>query len=318
ANAQGLQLSASQQYRLAQQVASSNHIGNADRIYAGQHIDLGTLQQEFQALQTGRPAPQASTNASTNANANATASVSATAAPRASASSLPSVPTQPATAATLRSLAPIARSAHPVLELTLNRAVSKGYIAPAHKAAVFNKIVQMGGTHRFAPDDFARMTLMESDGMNPRASNQHCHGIIQFCDGPGRGAASAGLASNPMAILNMNVPQQLELVDRYFTDVGLKNKGSSGLEDLYLSVLHPAARNEGTATSALNIPGAQSRKLYVDGDSGAPITRQSIRQGLLHNAAERLGQLLPAALQPRVQRIAQYVDATAPGASAQP
>ena len=60
-----------------------------------------------------------------------------------------------------------------------------------------NKIIQLSQEHRFAPDDFARLTLMESDGMNPKASNNRCHGIIQFCDGPDRGAASAGFGANP-------------------------------------------------------------------------------------------------------------------------
>jgi hypothetical protein len=194
-----------------------------------------------------------------------------------------------------------------VLEVTLNRAVNKGYIAPTEKAAVYDKIVQMGQNHRFSPDDFARMTLMESDGMNPRASNQRCHGIIQFCDGPARGASSAGFANNPRAILEMSVHQQLDLVDKYFDDVGLKKQGPAGLEDLYLSVLHPASRSQVINHAALNIPGTQARALYVGSDTSAAITRQSIRQGLLQNAAERLGQFLPVSLKPPAQKIVQYV-----------
>ena len=41
---------------------------------------------------------------------------------------------------------------------------------------------------------FARLSLMESDGLNPKATNERCHGIIQFCDGPARGAATVGFA----------------------------------------------------------------------------------------------------------------------------
>jgi len=266
----GLPLSAAQSFNLAQQVASDNKLANPDRIFPGQTIDMGGLQREFLALQSGTQPTARANPVSQTASGLATSSVSAPAA------ASPVAPAGP-------------RSTHPVLDMTLNRAVNKGYIAPAEKTAVYNKIVQMGENHRFSPDDFARMTLMESDGMNPRATNQRCHGIIQFCDGPGRGAASAGFADNPKAILAMSVQQQLGLVDKYFDDVGLKNQGPAGLDDLYLSVLHPASRSQSMITAALNIPGAQARQLYVGGDASAPITRQSIRQGLLQNAAARLG-----------------------------
>jgi hypothetical protein len=156
------------------------------------------------------------------------------------------------------------------------------------------------------------MTLMESDGMNPRASNQRCHGIIQFCDGPARGAASAGYAANPRAILDLSVHKQLSLVDKYFDDVGLKTQGPAGLEDLYLSVLNPASRAENKLNAPLNIPGPQARSLHVGSDSAAPITRHSIRQGLLQNAAARLGQMLPPSLRQQAQRAQQYVEDTLP------
>jgi len=207
---------------------------------------------------------------------------------------------------------PSASLANPVLVKTLDRAVAKGFIPPAEKAAVYDKILDMSQNHGFAPDDFARMTLMESDGMNPRASNQRCHGIIQFCDGPARGAASAGYAANPKAILDLSVHKQLSLVDKYFEDVGLKTQGPAGLEDLYLSVLNPASRSENQLNAPLNIPGPQARSLHVGSDSAAPITRHSIRQGLLQNAAVRLGQMLPPALRQQAQRAQQYVEDTLP------
>lgn len=288
ASSLGLQPSAAQNFILAQRVASHNKLDNPDRIFPGQTIDMSGLQREFLALQSGA-APTARTNTASQVLASRPVTSST---PAPSAAALPVAPRN-------------SSSAYPVLDVTLNRAVSKGYIAPADKTAVYDKIVQMGKTHRFSPDDFARMTLMESDGMNPRASNQRCHGIIQFCDGPARGAASAGLANNPKAILAMSVHQQLDLVDKYFDDVGLKNQGPAGLDDLYLSVLHPASRSQGISHASLNIPGTQARQLYVGSDTSAAITRQSIRQGLLQNAAERLGQLLPASLKPQVQRIVQ-------------
>ena len=225
-------------------------------------------------------------------------------------------PLTPALAATLNAVpntpsASVA-GAHPVLQQTLDRAVAKGFIPAAEKSAVYDKILQMADNHGFAPDDFARMTLMESDGMNPRASNQRCHGIIQFCDGPSRGAASAGYAANPRAILDLSVHKQLSLVDKYFDDVGLKNQGPAGLEDLYLSVLNPASRTTAQSNVPLNIQGQQARALHVGSDTNAPITRQSIRQGLLSNAAARLGQMLPAAVRVQAQRAQQYVENNLP------
>jgi len=275
AASQGFTLSSAQEFRIAQRTAQENRIENANFIFPGQQISLNLLRAEVNPSASPMPA--------------------AMAAPL------------PAAAITGVSPVPITESVrdsgtHPVLDKTLERAVAKGFIPAQEKVAVYEKILQLASTHRFSPDDFARMTLMESDGMNPRASNQRCHGIIQFCDGAARGAASAGYATNPRAILDLSVHKQLGLVDKYFEEVGLKSKGSNGLEDLYLSVLRPASRSEGEATQALNIPGQQSSYLHVGRDTSAPITRQSIRQGLLQNATERLGQLLaPAA--PRLRAL---------------
>ena len=146
----------------------------------------------------------------------------------------------------------------------------------------------MSRTYQFAPDDFARMTLMESDGMNPKATNNRCHGIIQFCDGPDRGAASAGFGHNPKAILGHSVLQQLDMVGKYFDETGLRRMGPTSLDDLYLTVLTPAARNIKSPDANLNIAGTQAKQLYVNRDKSAPITRNSIMQGLYQNAIERL------------------------------
>jgi hypothetical protein len=178
----------------------------------------------------------------------------------------------------------------------------------------------MANEYKFSPDDFARMTLMESDGMNPKASNNRCHGIIQFCDGPDRGAASVGFGQNPKAILGKSVLQQLDLVAKYFDDTGLKNLGSAGLDDLYLTVLTPAARQETRPQATLNIAGNQAPHLYVNRDVRAGITRQSIQQGLHQNANERLGLESGPTLQPvsgtvnRVQalKVSAYANAAAP------
>ena len=282
AAAQGIVVKPGQEMRLAQQVAHENRIQNPNWIFPGQKISFNALSQQVQAAP---PSVALRVEAKSAGVTTATTAVAAV--------------TQ----------APIsAKPAHPVLEKTLERAVTKGFIPALEKNAVYDKILQLASTHKFKPDDFARMTLMESDGMNPRASNQRCHGIIQFCDGPARGAASAGYAANPRAILDLSVHKQLGLVDKYFEDVGLKNKGPAGLEDLYLSVLNPAARSETQPTAALNIPGIQSSYLYEGRDTGTQMTRQSIRQGLLKNATERLGQMLAPSPRLQAMRASKYSD----------
>ena len=314
AQALGVKLNGNQEMRLAQQLASGNGIGNADRVFPGQSIKLGSIQAELQSLQS---TPGTAPSLAMVQPLSATPTVSlANAAMVYDVRSPKFTPLTPALAATLNAVpntpsASVA-GAHPVLQQTLDRAVAKGFIPAAEKSAVYDKILQMADNHGFAPDDFARMTLMESDGMNPRASNQRCHGIIQFCDGPSRGAASAGYAANPRAILDLSVQKQLSLVDKYFDDVGLKNQGPAGLEDLYLSVLNPASRATAQSNVPLNIQGQQARALHVGSDTSAPITRQSIRQGLLSNAAARLGQMLPAAVRVQAQRAQQYVENNLP------
>lgn len=278
AAAQGVVVKPGQEMRLAQQVAQENNIQNPNWILPGQQISFNSLNLQ------GQTTPQAMV-----------------------ASMAPAMPAAAVVASVVQT--PFSQnSSHPVLEKTLERAVSKGFIPALEKNAVYDKILQLANTHNFKPDDFARMTLMESDGMNPRASNQRCHGIIQFCDGPARGAASAGYAANPRAILDLSVHKQLGLVDKYFEDVGLKNKGPAGLEDLYLSVLNPAARNEKEQTAPLKIPGLQASYLYEGRDTGAQMTRQSIRQGLLKNATERLGQMLTPSPRLQAMRASKYSD----------
>ena len=153
---------------------------------------------------------------------------------------------------------------------------------------ITSKIARMAQKYNFQPDDFARLTLMESDGMNPQASNGSCHGIIQFCDGDDRGAASVGFAQNPRAILGLSAVAQLDLVDKYFSDVGVGKNGRERLDDLYLSVLTPNARNEKRRHVPLDISGQQAAYLHVGRDQTRPITRQSIWTGLVQNANERL------------------------------
>ncbi len=247
------QFSNGQILEMARSVARENGIADADRILPGQAINMAPT-TTMAALKL-RQAPVAGVR---------TEAASAIAAGGGSAST-------------------------PVLDRTLARAVAKGYLPPAEQAAVREKILALADRHQFSPDDFAQMSLMESDGLNPRASNGSCHGIIQFCSGGNRGAASAGFANNPRAILNLSVLQQLDLVDRYFDDTRLKDFGPAALDDLYLTVLTPAARSETRANAPLNIPGRQASYLYEGRDPGGVITRNSLVAGLKTNARERLG-----------------------------
>jgi hypothetical protein len=263
--AMGRPISNNEALRLSQDLAKANGISNPDRIYPGQRLNMNALNQLIQAESNQKYAnnpPVANTALAMNAAA------------------------QVRTPSTQRQ-SPIAGN-HPVLEKTLDRAVAKGFIPPQERQQVFEKIVNMSRTYQFAPDDFARMTLMESDGMNPKASNNRCHGIIQFCDGPDRGAASAGFGNNPKAILGHSVLQQLDMVAKYFDETGLKGMGPTSLDDLYLTVLTPSARSIKAPDANLNIAGVQAKQLYVNRDKGAPITRNSIMQGLYQNAIERL------------------------------
>ena len=286
-SSRGVNTSMTDIQRLAQDVAQASGIQNANRIYPGQRIALGSLH----ALLPGAATRMAAVDKTLSQQS---AGFSAT------------VPT-PANGVETNSLVPstqlqlltrIGNQANPILQKTLDRAVEKGFIPPGERQAVHDRILQMATEYKFAPDDFARMTLMESDGMNPKASNSRCHGIIQFCDGPDRGAASVGFAQNPKAIMSKSVLQQLDLVAKYFDDTGLKNLGSAGLDDLYLTVLTPAARQETRQQVNLNIAGNQAPQLYVNRDVRAGITRQSIQQGLHQNANERLGLDTPPTLQP--------------------
>ena len=281
AKAKGITLSGSQEYRLAMSLAAHNGITNPNQIATGRTLQtdkLGAMIQDLPNLNAALAKNNANTSTPNKTNpapslvpaAQALQANKSIQAPRPQAARTPAV------------------SQHPVLAQTLDRAVARGFIPGNEKQDVFNKILQVANKHKFSPDDFARLTLMESDGMNPQATNQRCHGIIQFCDGPARGAAGVGFGEKPKAILNLSVYQQLHLVDAYFENVGLPKAGAVPLDELYLAVLQPAARNETRSEAPLGIPGKQALKLYEGNDSQAPITRNSIIQGLMQNAVDRL------------------------------
>ena len=274
----GVKLTPSEEFRWTQALAADSGIQNANAIFPGQKIQMQNMLNQWQA---GKTQPQGfAQNASIASN---TSAVKAN----------ESIPTIVVTAArpstSLHKANYINAVAHPVLSKTLDRAVARGFIPKVEQQDVYNKVLQVANKHKFSPDDFARLTLMESDGMNPQATNTRCHGIIQFCDGPARGAAEVGFGNSPKSILGLSVYQQLHLVDTYFDRVGLKKEGSVPLDELYLAVLQPAARSEKRPEEPLGIPGKQAKYLYEGRDPQAPMTRVSITQGLLQNAADRLG-----------------------------
>jgi hypothetical protein len=255
---QGVTVDDRQAFLMALRVARGNGIADAARIQPGQAVRLDALPLPAELAQRS------------------SAPVAAAATPA------------PSTAEVLAS-----RQSNPVFERTLARAVERGFVPASEIDAVRERVERMGQDYGFDPDDFARVVLIESDGMNPGATNGRCHGIIQFCGGPGRGAASVGFMNNAQDIGKLSVLQQLDLVDRYFQDVGLPRTGTRiSLDELYLSVLTPAARTLRAPDAPLPIPGVQARILYEGGQREGSITRRSITQGLLRYAQERLSDVV--------------------------
>ena len=239
--------------RAATQLARGNSLANPDLILSGQVIDLGALGKGDRVTSNARTDALASKAAATK-------------------------PIQPVPKAL----------ANPIMEKMLDRAVSLQYIGASEKDAVRSKIISISSEYQAKPDDLATVMLMESDGMNPKANNGHCYGVIQFCDGPNRGAASVGYAANPKGILKLGVMDQLDLVKKYFDETGLKKMAPATLEDLYLTVLRPASRAERDPSANLQIPGSQAAALYPGNDRNLPITRKSLLAGLQQNALGKL------------------------------
>lgn len=291
AQQQGVKLSPSEEFRWTQAIAADSGIKNPNAIFPGQRLQLQNMFAQWQAGQT-QPNNMASVNSpsfGTQGPATSANSLNAMAQANPASNTTTVVNPKANTVSGLPNGNFINAVAHPVLSQTLDRAVNRGFIPKVEKQDVYNKILQVANKHNFSPDDFARLTLMESDGMNPQASNSRCHGIIQFCDGPARGAAEVGFGKAPKQILGLSVYQQLHLVDTYFDKVGLKKEGPVPLDELYLAVLQPAARGEKRPEEPLGIPGKQAKYLYEGRDPQGPMTRVSITQGLMQNAADRLG-----------------------------
>ena len=246
--------------RVATQLALGNRLVNPDMIFPGQIINLGALGNGDRVASHVRVDTLAS----------------------------PAPPVANKAVATLQIQSAPKTLANPIMEKMLDRAVSLQYIGASERDAVRSKMISISSEYQSNADDLATVMLMESDGMNPKANNGHCYGVIQFCDGPNRGAASVGYASNPKNILKLGVMDQLDLVKKYFDETGLKKMAPATLEDLYLTVLRPASRAERDPRANLQIPGNQAAVLYPGNDRNLPITRQSLLAGLQQNARDKL------------------------------
>ena len=246
--------------RVATQLALGNRLVNPDMIFPGQIINLGALGNGDRVASHVRVDTLAS----------------------------PAPPVANKAVATLQIQSAPKTLENPIMEKMLDRAVSLQYIGASERDAVRSKMISISSEYQSKADDLATVMLMESDGMNPKANNGHCYGVIQFCDGPNRGAASVGYASNPKDILKLGVMDQLDLVKKYFDETGLKKMAPATLEDLYLTVLRPASRAERDPSANLQIPGNQAAVLYPGNDRNLPITRQSLLAGLQQNARGKL------------------------------
>jgi len=301
----GISLSPDQSHRFALELASRNGISDPNRIQPGQTLQLGSLTTDLQALAPNPPEVPKVKSVVADTTREWMNSRQASAAPDLGKTNARGV-ALPARALPTGSPAS-ANANHPVLKQTLDRAVAKGFIPGNEKNAVYDKIIHLSEKHKFAPDDFARLSLMESDGLNPKATNERCHGIIQFCDGPARGAATVGFADKPKAILGMSVYQQLNLVDTYFQEAGVHKQPQNSLDNLYLAVLQPSARQEKRADAPLNILGPQAKVLHEGNDNTQAITRQSILEGLVKNARQKLNAAFNLSEAPKTNAVPQTV-----------
>ena len=305
-------LDARQAHRWALQVAADNGVSDPNRIRPGQELVLrdrlagpagavdrlaGFAGPTRSVGPTGTAGPTGAVASAPQAAAKIPAQTAAAPPAAAQTAAAPAAaPASPSIAPVL--LQSLQQAGSVLMGQTLDRAVQRGFIPAEERTAVQSRIEALADKHGFRPDDFARTVLMESDGLNPQASNGRCFGIIQFCSGPDRGAASAGYARQPQAILRLSVLEQLDLVDRYFDDTRLRDfrggDGSVRLDDLYLTILTPAARQERRLTAPLPIAGTQALDLHTGRNRAQPITRASILSGLHAVARERLGQFTVA------------------------
>lgn len=129
--------------------------------------------------------------------------------------------------------------------------------------------------------DWLYIIMMTETGVrgkiDPSAYNGNCGGLIQFC----RGSGASTVGKSPEEIRNMSAVQQLPLIEKYLSSVGVVRGGD--LPTTYLSVLFPAHKNK-PRNVQLAIP-KQSNHLY----QGGKLTKETLEKGLLTKAGTSLG-----------------------------
>jgi hypothetical protein len=181
------------------------------------------------------------------------------------------------------------------LTATVERAVRNGWIPSGESSLVIGKIESMAQKHGFNPDDFATLTHIESYGMNPRAINGSCVGIIQFCPDNQGGSHKtiSGKSYNLASVREMSILQQLDLVDKYFSGVIPRGAVITSLDHFYFFVLYPGIATEYSNYSDTDDlsgkVGDQAAYLYVNEVKPGVINKLSVRKGLLKAASNSLG-----------------------------
>lgn len=183
------------------------------------------------------------------------------------------------------------------LQLTIDRAISKGWIPTSDGPKVSEKINALASKYGFNANDFAIFTHIESYGMNPKAdkipgSNNSCVGVIQFCSNQGTPGVKTigGRNYNIRSILNMSLLQQLDLVDDYFNDVIPPNhRNGMTLGKLYFFVLYPAIGQQYDSysddTDLRGKVGTQASDFY---NANGTLTKASVVKGLIKRAQSNL------------------------------
>lgn len=183
-----------------------------------------------------------------------------------------------------------------VLNKTLDRAVSKGWVPANEVQSIKSKIEQLGSKYGFLADDFATVTHIESYGMNPRAWNgnsRRCAGVIQFCPdagGDGQTKTIGGRRYNTVNIREMSLLEQLNLVDSYFNEViSPSQRNNIDLGNLYFYVLYPGIgaryRNFPNDKAINDLVGQQASTFYRNG----VMTKASVVDGVKRQAEINLG-----------------------------
>lgn len=104
-----------------------------------------------------------------------------------------------------------------------------------NQAAFAQRVTQIADKLGFDPDDLMAVMYLES-GLNPKAVNPNggATGLIQFMP-----ATAQAFGTSTAALLNMSNIQQLDWVEKFYSQPFLRGKMNS-FPDLYLATFAPA------------------------------------------------------------------------------